>query len=333
MDEYQPLHTPYSCSSSLSSSLDLRHFHNVTSLTMKSLGILFVELLRFVPSFTVKTSLRLLPFRKRLPHQGQPFIVNGLNPSLVSWFVEAEDRKSADPVVVFLHGGGYFLGLNPFFMVFLAKFYKAANDDRLSILILDYTLTTRTSGKYPRQLDELTKLYLELQKTCTNITLLGDSAGGHLALNFLRHNKTPETPDVITIEDFIHPKRVILISPWLNPTLDCRARHIDRFTHYFSVGALNQFQKFHGRPLVHYSVDEVIPQVLHSTLVIYGSNEAMRGDIEEFIELNQKQNVAVRSKMIRRGIHDSGVVWPFGKNTVANVSGEWFSDYAEHSYV
>ncbi|KAH3684471.1 hypothetical protein WICPIJ_004565 [Wickerhamomyces pijperi] len=299
---------------------------------MSEIGVFFVHALRYVPSFTVRTSLKLLPFRRKLPNESKQFVVDGLKPHQATWFVECVDRKSTDPVVVFLHGGGYFLGLNPFFMIFLAKFYKAANDERLSILVLDYTLTTKKEGMYPRQLNEVTLLYKELQKTCTNISLLGDSAGGHLALNLIRHNQfSTETEKVPLIEDFTVPNRLILMSPWLNPTLDYKARHVAKFTHFFSLGALTQFQKYHMRPMLHYSHDPCFKQILHSTLVIYGAKEALRGDIEEFIEINQKENIGLTSKMIKGGMHDSGVVWPFGKNEVATTSGQWFS--GDHYYV
>ncbi|KAH3684055.1 hypothetical protein WICPIJ_004957 [Wickerhamomyces pijperi] len=295
---------------------------------MSDLGAIFAYSLRYAPHFKVKTSLKFIPFRKRLHNECKPFQVEGLNPNQAIWFVEAVDRKPSDPVIVFLHGGGYVSGLNPLFMIFLTKFYKAANDEKLSILMLDYSLATSKKGKFPTQLKEAILLYKELQKSCTNISLLGDSAGGHLALNLIRHNQyASETDKVPVIEEFISPNRLILISPWLNPTLNHKDRHVDKFTHYFSIGAVNVFQRYHERPQVNYSSDNAFQQLLPSTLVIYGSNEALRGDIEEFIEVNQREKKigVLSSKIIRRGIHDSGIVWPFGKNSVAYNCGSWFS--------
>ncbi len=137
----------------------------------------------------------------------------GLAEGKVKWLVEAENRTKEDPVLLYSHGGAYILGVYPFFPYLWAKVYEQVGNDRLSILMLDYT-TTANGAKYPTQLKEASLAYNELTKTCKDIIVGGDSAGGHLSLSLIRHSELPVEGVAEVDGDFITGG--IFLSPWLN---------------------------------------------------------------------------------------------------------------------
>jgi acetyl esterase/lipase len=130
----------------------------------------------------------------------------------VIWLTEAEQRRPQDPVVIFCHGGAYVFGLLPGFPDLWRVAYQRLKNRRLSIILLDYSLGPE--AKFPRPLEEMVLLYNELSKSCDNIILSGDSAGGHLVLSILRHRKYPMY-DVPLVEG-PEPSGALLMSPWVN---------------------------------------------------------------------------------------------------------------------
>lgn len=128
------------------------------------------------------------------------------------WLVEAENRSKSDPIIIYLHGGGYFMNTAPDQLESVLSIYHLLEKDKrekTSVLVLDYSLACR--GHYiGSQLYELAATYANLDLDGNNnIILLGDSAGGHLAITFLQYLKQEKEPKLPW------PKSTILISPWL----------------------------------------------------------------------------------------------------------------------
>jgi monoterpene epsilon-lactone hydrolase len=107
--------------------------------------------------------------------------------------------------VVFLHGGGYILEANPFHRQ-LAQ--KLAGDHGLAVSLVDYPKSPEHSFRTTHAV--LNKTYAELRERYPGqeICLLGDSAGGGLALAFLQSLRDREVTPL--------PPRTTLISPWLD---------------------------------------------------------------------------------------------------------------------
>ena len=113
--------------------------------------------------------------------------------------------------MIYLHGGGYFLDVAPQQIETLLSIYhllEPAKKLRFSILVLNYNLTSK-GFPVPHQLAQLVDTYTSLVRGGSeNLLLMGDSAGGNLAITFtqyLRLNK-PNLP---------YPRSVILVSPWV----------------------------------------------------------------------------------------------------------------------
>uniref|UniRef100_A0A060T2P3 ARAD1A10120p n=1 Tax=Blastobotrys adeninivorans TaxID=409370 RepID=A0A060T2P3_BLAAD len=133
------------------------------------------------------------------------------------WVVEVPNRQPTDPVVVYLHGGGYVLGILGGQIDLCAELHKYLKNPRLSIVVLDYSLGPEHN--YPTPLVEASKLYYQLTEVdkSTNVILMGDSAGGNLAINICRHIYDPH-PDAKKLPSKVAPSGAILISPWVNLT-------------------------------------------------------------------------------------------------------------------
>ncbi|ABN67129.2 hypothetical membrane protein [Scheffersomyces stipitis CBS 6054] len=129
------------------------------------------------------------------------------------WLVKQPDRKPSDPILVYLHGGGYFLETMPSqvqSVLAIQKLVDPKKREKLSILLLDYKLCS-SGYQFPYQRHQLHSTYQKLTKSehNTNINFIGDSAGGNLAVIYLQLLKGLKDPETI------FPKNIILISPWV----------------------------------------------------------------------------------------------------------------------
>ena len=128
------------------------------------------------------------------------------------WLVEAKNRSKSDPIIIYCHGGGYFLETHPSQLETVLGLYHLLEDEKkqkTSILILEYGLVGR-GNLVGSQLYELVATYDKLASEGNdNIVLMGDSAGGNLSivlLQYLRQQKNPKLP---------WPRSTVLISPWV----------------------------------------------------------------------------------------------------------------------
>ena len=142
----------------------------------------------------------------KLPNYGKKFDKQSY------WIVEKPNRKPDDPVLIYLHGGGYFLGIVPQQIESMVTTYyllDASKRENLSILVLDYNLTCQ-GYPIPHQLSQLVETYSNLVKNgAENLLLMGDSAGGNLAVTFTQYLRLSNSVNLP------YPKSCVLISPWV----------------------------------------------------------------------------------------------------------------------
>lgn len=140
------------------------------------------------------------------------------------WLVEQKDRGPDDLVLIYCHGGGYFLQLSSSQAeALLAVYCLLSKRKRVSILILDYRLACN-GHTFPAQMEDLYELYYQLANSSSRIGLLGDSAGGNLAVGFTQYLQLKNAP----LKDY--PLVLAVISPWLllsqTQTLSRRIHHM-----------------------------------------------------------------------------------------------------------
>ena len=118
--------------------------------------------------------------------------------------LDADTKK----VLIYTHGGGFVVGSSSSHRKLAGHVAKALN---ATCLVLDYRLAPE--APFPAQLDDVSAVYkkmLEKGFLPENITMVGDSAGGNLAIS-----------SVLNFRDkgLSLPSSVIVFSPWLDMEL------------------------------------------------------------------------------------------------------------------
>ena len=134
-------------------------------------------------------------------------------------FKNPKAPRNSDITVLHLHGGGYFSSQPAHYLLFNLRLAESILEQGLtvSILALDYSLAPE--HLFPTQLDEATAAYQyltsEAQIPAKKIIVVGDSAGGHLALSLLVHldNMRSSNAENNALEK---PGGLVLMSPWLS---------------------------------------------------------------------------------------------------------------------
>ncbi|CAK7217755.1 hypothetical protein SBRCBS47491_003278 [Sporothrix bragantina] len=141
-------------------------------------------------------------------------------PSTKATAGDSNMSSSSSPgrTIVMFHGGGYMgpaLGEH----IHLACGFSKKLPEGVTVYILQYALASETANQYPRQLQQAAVLldYLINSEGIppAAITLIGDSAGGHLALSLLLHlaHPNPKVP-ALSLKGQ-HLAGAALISPWM----------------------------------------------------------------------------------------------------------------------
>ncbi|KAI5964266.1 uncharacterized protein KGF55_002208 [Candida pseudojiufengensis] len=244
------------------------------------------------------------------------------------WLVESPQRSKNDPILIFLHGGGYYIETQPSQLESLISIYhllEPSKKSKLSILHFDYKLACR-GAIVTTQLYQLVETYKKLTEIDgnSNIILMGDSAGGHLAITFLQYLK--QKRDQNEIKNIVWPKSLILISPWckIHPEPHQNTKGWSYYENskrdmiqlkYFQeidrqesiIGNLNHVDMLvsPGNLPYKYSDWDDIPtlsQPGNSIFVILGEHEVFRDDILEWCQY------AVKSPLIKQKLDSRGKI-------------------------
>lgn len=127
------------------------------------------------------------------------------------WITTPETRSKSDPIVIYIHGGAFlFETCLPQYESILSirHLLDPKVQKKTSFLMLDYKLAS-AGYPLPYQLSQLAATYKRLTEEDgnSNIILMGDSAGGNLAIVFLQYLKKLKKPCT-------YPRSLVLISPW-----------------------------------------------------------------------------------------------------------------------
>ncbi|ODV66115.1 Arylacetamide deacetylase [Hyphopichia burtonii NRRL Y-1933] len=255
------------------------------------------------------------------------------------WLVQNEiEGLNKEDVLIFFHGGGF--SLNMFetqFMGILALYHAIPESHRskISIVVVDYSLTCNDK-RYPTQIEEGCECYKDLLKQgYTNLSIIGDSAGGNLALAINRIISYPQEAkahfskfqpnhftsfDWTALESYPQPKSLILISPWVEPvtkpelplksgvdtTGDLGAQDITMGEWYLgdlSREEVNNFVSFTNTSFKQW--DQVSPLLdQRRNLVIYGEREVLRDGIEKWIDITNGDSNGINHHLQKGGTHD-----------------------------
>ncbi|GAV48913.1 hypothetical protein ZYGR_0N03180 [Zygosaccharomyces rouxii] len=213
------------------------------------------------------------------------------------WFVKSNtfDAKK-DPVIYYIHGGGFRLKEIDSVIVFLGHIHEAYPE--AAIVLVDYTLTSAAKNAvFPQQLLECVAGYdwLTAESGCQNVSLIGDSSGGNLALALLELLQLSARPA---------PKRAAVISPWVNPSLHDEGFAKHEIIDYLPADKLFEWGDYYTpgpeyikNPFLnieHNFETPVWKNLLEQTelLVTYGAEEMFHDQVKRFVEKLKLANPA-----------------------------------------
>ena len=108
------------------------------------------------------------------------------------------NNKNKLPVVIYFHGGGWILGSEDIYDSLIKQIANGANT---AVIFLNYSLAPE--AKYPTQIDESyrTALYIsqhasEMNVDADNMVIMGDSAGGNIAIAITLMAKERKIPKI-----------------------------------------------------------------------------------------------------------------------------------------
>lgn len=148
------------------------------------------------------------PLVRSMPAYGEQYDEQGI------WLAKAPNRTVADPVIIYAHGGGYFVQTMAEQVQLVCALYKMLHPDkqrRTLLLFLDYKLVSQ-GYPFPTQINQLDAMYLRLvAEGNTNIVLLGDSAGGNLSIGYTQLLRQRE----VAGQRVVYPTKLLLMLPWV----------------------------------------------------------------------------------------------------------------------
>jgi monoterpene epsilon-lactone hydrolase len=124
------------------------------------------------------------------------------------WF--NQNMVNQKHIIIYLHGGVYTYGNINAYRAMLSHLARSLQS---TILYVEYSLSPE--HPFPAANNEILKVYREIQKKYPdyNITIIGDSAGGGLAISLVNDAQKADLP---------MPASLVLISPWID--LKCNNR-------------------------------------------------------------------------------------------------------------
>jgi acetyl esterase/lipase len=219
--------------------------------------------------------------------------------------------SQSNVTLLWIHGGAYISGSALAALVPLLRIAELAAEQNLSINIFTLEYSLAPEAKFPTQLTEVTAAYkylVEEEKIDPDsIFLLGESAGGHLALS-LAYN--------LLQQGLPRPGKVGLLYPWVNLENSGTSFEMNKYKDCLDKGDLDQcaeglvggdgrskfadFMNFASSPprqALRWS------QVLPSTWVIIGGNDVFVSDVCKFVDEARKDGVPLDFHMEPRMPH------------------------------
>lgn len=116
-------------------------------------------------------------------------------------------QDSSGKIILYLHGGVYYWKISKYNWSFSEELLKQTN---AAVIIPDYPLAPHSTCE--QVYSYLNELYLEMiaKYSPDDIIIMGESAGGGLALGFTMYLRDQNMPQ---------PNQLILLAPWLDITM------------------------------------------------------------------------------------------------------------------
>ena len=192
-----------------------------------------------------------------------------------------------DTVILYLHGGAYVAEMSQKHWEFIQAIVQ---DTGATVILPDYPLTPKYH--YQDVFHMIVPVYTQLlQKTDSqNIIILGDSAGGGMALALCEY---------LQEKQIMEPRKAILISPWLevsleNPAIDSVQKDDKKLNKESLKIAGLAYAGGNQENLKNYLVSPLYGNVekLNNIVIYTGTYDILNPDVKELVKKNA--NIVVK---------------------------------------
>jgi acetyl esterase/lipase len=199
------------------------------------------------------------------------------------WTISPRESEP-DTIIFFLHGGAYYANMTKHHWRFIEQLLNC----KLAIMIVpDYPLAPESTCKDVYQFLDTVYAKLISDHTSKHIVLMGDSAGGGLALGFAQ---------AIKKDNIKQPEQIILFSPWLDVSMtNPDIAKVEKSDKILSVKGLKTAgKKYAGNlDLTDYRVSPIYGDLsnLGRISIFIGTNEVFIADARKLRKLMEDRNI------------------------------------------
>jgi acetyl esterase/lipase len=200
------------------------------------------------------------------------------------------EKNNSSPKIhiIYLHGGAYVFESSSLHWSLLKKILNKISS---RISIVDYPLAPENN--YKNTFEMLSKAYEYIigQYSKDEIIIMGDSAGGGLALAFIQK--------LIRENELTIPSKLILLSPWIDLTLENpEIKLVENLDKQLSIGFLKYCADKYsdGDDKHNYLLSPINGSIkgLPRTVVFYGTHELFCPDIKKLKKMAIEENVKIQ---------------------------------------
>ena len=215
-------------------------------------------------------------------------------------------------LIIIYPGGGFCMGSVYFYLEFLMAWLSLLKDygfQNPAVFALEYTLAP--DAVYPSQVLETLAGYRYLVSEVGDpdkICVAGDSAGATLILSMLLYISSQKSKDIGL------PGCSILISPWITLVSDKKSRSnsdyldkdvLHKYAHLY-VGEADPNKPLQSPGNCTDTVTWSKSRPLNGWLIVYGSEEVLKPEIEDFTEMLQEAGIGIEREELLGFVH----AWP-----------------------
>jgi len=213
-------------------------------------------------------------------------------------FVLTPKGKKTKKTIFYLHGGSYMAELNPTYWEFLSDVTQKTGT---TIIVPDYPLAPQYH--YTDVFHMVTPLYQETIKKVRqeNLVLMGDSAGGGMALALA---------EKIGQEGIEKPSKIILISPWLDVTMENpEIKEIQEKDKMLSIELLKLAGVSYAgneKEIKNYLVSPIYGPIenLENVVIYTGTDDVLNPDVHKLQNMGKRNGVEIIVKETQGAVHD-----------------------------
>ena len=230
------------------------------------------------------------------------------------FIISPKEKEKTKTYILYFHGGSYVAEASSSHWEFLKKL---TNDTGATIIMPDYPLTPKYNYKDVFEMVE--PLYKEIinKIDVKNLILMGDSAGGGLALAL---------EEKIGEQNIPMPSKTILISPWLdvrleNPEIE-KVQEKDKQLNKETLKLAGIAYASDG--INSYLVNPIDGDLskLQNVTILIGTNDILNPDVKLLKQRAQEKNVEIEVKEYENATH----IWVITQNSSQELVNQGYQE-------